>query len=177
MVGTEMFIWGGYGKFSALHSIVIICDPDRAASGGHRQRRAFYNDLHVLQTAPHVPVEEDGETQESHQEGDMVWKKIITGGANPEPRSDHSTSLIGIYPPPDWYPWQRNTHTARVTLPPLPLPPLPANHLDPASFSPTLMLPSRARSQRSLQAPTTGCCASWADVITSSTSPMCTFST
>ena len=27
--------------------------------------------------------------------GDLVWTKIVAGGPAPEPRSDHSTSLIG----------------------------------------------------------------------------------
>lgn len=86
MVGTKMYVWGGYG--------------------GHRQRRAFYNDCYALETTPYVPPEPTGEDDEgvaiertassaAYEAGDLVWTKIVTGGPAPEPRSDHSTSLIG----------------------------------------------------------------------------------
>jgi len=73
-----MYIWGGYG--------------------GHRQRRAFYNDLHVLETAPYVrPLQtQDDAPAPAYEEGDLVWTKVITIGPAPEPRSHHSTSLIAI---------------------------------------------------------------------------------
>jgi dynein heavy chain len=69
MVGTKMYVWGGYG--------------------GHKQRRAFYNDLYVLETAPYVMPEEtdDGTAPSSeYEEGDLVWTKINAGGPMPEPR-------------------------------------------------------------------------------------------
>jgi len=79
-VGNKMYVWGGYG--------------------GHGQRRSFYNDLHVLETAPYVPPKEkdDGTAPdaEEYDEGDLVWSKIVAGGTAPEPRSNHSCSLIGV---------------------------------------------------------------------------------
>ena len=72
-----MYVWGGYG--------------------GHKQRRAFYNDLHVLETAPYVPPandDEDEDDADTEGAGNLVWTKITAGGAVPEPRSDHSASLI-----------------------------------------------------------------------------------
>ena len=79
MVGTKMYVWGGYG--------------------GHKQRRAFYNDLYVLETAPYVMPEEtdDGTAPSSeYEEGDLVWTKINAGGPMPEPRSNHTCSLIAV---------------------------------------------------------------------------------
>ena len=67
--------------------------------GGHKQRRAFYNDLHVLETAPYVPPandDEDEDDADTEGAGNLVWTKITAGGAVPEPRSDHSASLIAL---------------------------------------------------------------------------------
>jgi hypothetical protein len=80
MVGNKMYVWGGYG--------------------GHGQRRSFYNDLHALETAPYVPhKEKDDRTApdaEEYDEGDLVWSKIVAGGTAPEPRSNHTCSLIAV---------------------------------------------------------------------------------
>ncbi len=57
-------------------------------------------DLHVLETAPYVPPKErdDGTAPdaEGYDEGDLVWSKIVAGGTAPEPRSNHSCSLVAV---------------------------------------------------------------------------------
>ncbi len=87
-----MYVFGGYG--------------------GHKQRRAFYNDIHVLETTPYIETQDaepqlraDSESEGSEkvapkspsfEAGALAWSKIIAGGPAPEPRSDHSTSLIAV---------------------------------------------------------------------------------
>ena len=49
--------------------------------GGFGQRRAFYNDVHVLS---------------SRDDGQMEWAKAEPGGTPPRPRGDHTASLVAL---------------------------------------------------------------------------------
>eukprot|EP00961_Rhodomonas_salina_P015466 207669-Rhodomonas_salina.5 len=63
MVEDHLYVFGGYG--------------------GHGQRRAFYNDVHLLKTA-------------GEDETTLEWVKVEATGTPPQPRGNHTASYLAV---------------------------------------------------------------------------------